>query len=192
MLVAAPCQTSGYSVRRNESWCLFLDEKAPGTAWGCCREQHQWAWYHGAGHAGAAWGFTSCLKVPLSLLCVLHLTIVQKCDLQVWKLNVPLKFSINLSPVHMGTRWADLVVWDAVQALKSVFPAGTKNESLAFLGCYLRREFCHGCTRWLRGQEGGFGMDSHLKPWANLILPRQLAHFRNQLSQRGFLFLLSN
>lgn len=31
-------------------------------------------------------------KVSLSLPCVLHSTLVQKCDLQVWELNVPLNF----------------------------------------------------------------------------------------------------
>lgn len=94
-------------------------------------------------------------KVSRSLPCVLHLTLVQKCDLQVWELNVPLNSWINLSPAHMGTRWADLIViWNGIRALKSVFPAGTKNDSLAFIRCYLRREFCHWCTRWLRGQEG--------------------------------------
>lgn len=29
-------------------------------------------------------------KVSRSLPCMLHLTLVQKCDLQVWELNVPL------------------------------------------------------------------------------------------------------
>lgn len=49
-------------------------------------------------------------KVSLSLPCVLHLILVQTCDAQVWELHVPLNFSINLSPVHVGTRWADLIV----------------------------------------------------------------------------------
>lgn len=95
--------------------CILSQEKwivmpvsgweGPGTARGCCRERHRWARYHSAGQAAAVWGFTSCLKGSLSLPCVLHLTIVQKCALQVWKLNIRLEFAINLSPVHMGTRW---------------------------------------------------------------------------------------
>ena len=49
-------------------------------------------------------------EVSLGLLCVMHFTLVQNCDLQVWELNAPCNFLLNLSPVHMGTRWADLII----------------------------------------------------------------------------------
>jgi len=137
-----------------ESWSL--NEKVLGAAWGCCRERHLWACYEiPRVTLILPKDLPPTSKVSLSLPHVLHVALVQKCDVQVWELNVPLNSWISLSPVPMGTRWAEfIVIRDWIQALKSVLPAYNKNESLAYTKSYLRREFCHWCTEWLRGQEG--------------------------------------
>lgn len=115
------------------------------------------------------------------------------CNSVIYKFGI-LMFPKNFQwPGHLYTWVQDGQIWLLPEmALTSVFPAGTKTESLAFIRRYLRREFCRWCTRWLRGPGGGFGMGFHLTRWANLILPLQPAHFRNQLSQRSLLLLLSH
>lgn len=181
---------SGCSVRRNQwlgwvampvfewgPWGLHgvLQGKAPVSL-----VPHCWShWYHPK---------TSLLP-PKCLARVLHWNVVQKCDLQVWELNVPLNCSVNPSPVCVGARWAALIViWNGIQGLTSAFPEwvwlsydGTGGGSFAM----------DAQAGW-GGRKGGFGMAFPLRQWADPLVPLQLAHLRNQLSQWGFLLLLSN
>lgn len=177
---------SGCSVRRNQ-WLRWVT--MPVSEWG------PWG-LHGTLQGKApvslvphCWSHWCCprtsLLPPRCLPCMLRWNVVLKCDLQVWELNVPLNCSVTPT-VQDGQLWLLPEMGSKLWHLPS------QSESLAFTPWHLRRELCPGCTGWLRGRKGGFGVAFPLRQWADAFVPPQPAHLWNQLSQRGFLLLLSN
>lgn len=132
-------------------------------------------------------------KASRSLPHVLHLTLVQKCDLHVWKLNVPLNFELTC---HLYVWVQDGQIWLLSEMESKLWNLSSQQAQRmrVWLSCNITwgGSFAIDAQDGWGGRKGGFGMDFHLKHWANLILPLQFAHFRNQLSQWSFLLLFSN
>lgn len=176
----------GCSVRRNQwlGWVTMpISEWGP---WGLHGVLQGKAPVSLVPHCWSPWYCPRTLLLPPKCLpCVLHWNVVQKCDLQVWEFNVPLNCSV--SPWCKMGSFDCYLKWDP-----------SSDICLPRVRVWLSHDGTWGGSSAMDAQEGwggrkgGFGMAFPQRQWAKAHVPLQPAHLGNQLSQRGFLLLLSH